>query len=134
MKFTYIEICVIMYNDEHNDDYNVVLMWFLDIDDVVHSSRDEEHDGDQTGMSCICGDTVKLFLMCISYRMYMTYEVNCDMYWQSLVYDFLMLHLCFIYQSSVLVTYIYIWFCSFHLYVLHARIQYITCSYASCVL
>ena len=49
-----------MYNEEHDDDhYNVVLMWFLDIDDVVHSSRDEEHDGDQTGMSCICGDLVK---------------------------------------------------------------------------
>ena len=26
LKFTYIEICVIMYNDEHDDDYNVVLM------------------------------------------------------------------------------------------------------------
>ena len=86
-----------MYNDEHNDDYNVVLMWFLDIDDVVQSSRDEEHDGDETGMSCICGDIVKLFLMCISYRMYMTYQVNCDMYWQSFVYNFLMLHLCYTY-------------------------------------
>ena len=72
MNFTYIEIGVIMYNDEHDDDYNGILMWFLDIDDVVHSSRDEEHDGDQTVMSCICGDLVKLFLICISYRMYMT--------------------------------------------------------------
>ena len=97
LKFTYIEICVIMCNDEHNDDYNVVLMWFLDIDDAVQSSRDEEHDGDETGMSCICGDTVKFFLMCISYRMYMTCQVNCDMYWQSFVYDFLMLHLCYTY-------------------------------------
>ena len=90
-----------MYNHEHDDDYNVVLMWFLDIDDVVYSSRDEEHDGDQTGMSSICGDPVKFFLICISYRMYMTYEVNCSMYWQSLVYDFLMLHLCYTYVNIV---------------------------------
>ena len=90
-----------MYNFEHDDDYNLVFIWFLDIDDVVYSSRDEEHDGDQTGMSSICGDHVKFFLICISYKMYMTYEVNCSMYWQSLVYDFLMLHLCYTYVNIV---------------------------------
>ena len=56
-----------MYN-EHNDDYKVLLMWFIDIDDAVYGLRDEQYDGDKTGISSICDDPVKLFLILISYR------------------------------------------------------------------
>ena len=90
-----------MYHHEHDDNYNVVLMWFLDIDDGVYDARNAEHDGDQTGMSSICGDPVKFFLIHISYRMYMRYVMNCSMYCQSIVYDFLMLHLCYTYFNIV---------------------------------
>ena len=68
---------------------------------AVYGSRDEEHDGDQIGMSSICGDPFKFFLICISCRTYMRYEVNCSMYCQSFVYDFLMLHLCYTYFNIV---------------------------------
>ena len=52
-----------MYNHGHNDDYKVVLMWFIDIDDAVYSMRDEQHYGDMCGMLSICDDPVKLFLI-----------------------------------------------------------------------
>ena len=84
-----------MYNHEHNDDYKVVLMWLIDIDDAVHCLQDEQHDDDKTGMLSMCDDPVKLFLILISNRMYMKYEVNCSIYWKSFVYYFLMLHLCY---------------------------------------
>ena len=69
-----------MYNHEHNDDYNVVLMCFIDIDDAVYSLRYEQHDGDKSGMLSICDAPVKFFLIPISYRTYMRYEVNCSIY------------------------------------------------------
>ena len=76
-------------------------MWFIDIDDAVYGLWDEQHDGDMTGMLSICDDPVKLFLIPISYRMYMRYEVNWSIYWQSFVYDFLMLQLCYTYFNIV---------------------------------
>ena len=90
-----------MYKHEHNDDYNVILMWFIDIDDAVYILRYDQHDGDKSGMLSICDDPVKLFLILISNRMYMRCEVNCHIYWQSFVYDFLMLHLCYTYFNIV---------------------------------
>ena len=86
-----------MYNHEHNDDYKVVLMWFIDIDDAVYGLWDEQHGGDKTGMLSVCDDPVKLFLILISYRTYMRYGVNCSIYWHNFVYDFLILHVCYIY-------------------------------------
>ena len=92
---------LIMYKLEHDGGYKVLWMWFIDIDDAVYGLRDEHHDGDKTGMSSICDDPVKLFLILISYRKCMKYEVNCSIYWQSFVYDFLMLHLCYTYFNIV---------------------------------
>ena len=90
-----------MYTHEHNDDYKVLLMWFKDIDDAVYGLRDEQHDGDKNSMSSKCDDPVKLFLILISYRKCTRYEVNCSIYWQSFVYNVLMLDLCYTYFNIV---------------------------------
>ena len=108
-----------MYNHEYNDDYKVLLMWFLDIDDAVYGLRDEQHDGDKNCMSSICDDPVKLFLILISYRKCMRYEVNCSIYWQSFVYDFLVLHLCCTYFNIV----------NYDVTISHKAYSYINCQF-----
>ena len=61
------------------------------------SSTGEENDGDQNHTSCVCDDPDKSFLILKGYQNWMTYEVNCSIYWQNFVYDFVMLHVCYIY-------------------------------------
>ena len=50
----HVEICIIMYHHEHNDDYKFILMWFLDITDEVHNLTHEQHDGDVKGILSVC--------------------------------------------------------------------------------
>ena len=71
---------MIMYNDENNDDYKFILMWFIYIDDEVHTLTDEQNDGDPNGTSAVCDDPGKSFLILIHYKNWMTYEVNCSIY------------------------------------------------------
>ena len=86
-----------MYHHEDNDDYKFILMQFIDIGDEVHGLTGEENDGDQNGTSCVCDDPGKSFLILKSYQNWMTYEENCSIYWHNFVYDFVMLHVCYIY-------------------------------------
>ena len=79
---------MIIYNHENNDDYKFVLMWFIDIADEVHDLTHEQNDGDQKGTSSVCDDHGKSFLILISYQNWMTYEVNCNTYWQNLGVSF----------------------------------------------
>ena len=67
---------MIMYNHENNDDYKVILMWFIDIDDEVHDLTDEQNDGDQSGTWSVCDDPGKSFLVLISYKNWMMFEVE----------------------------------------------------------
>ena len=76
---------MIMYNHENNDDYKIILMWFIGIADEVYDLRDEQNDGDQNGASSVCDDHGKSFLILISYKNWVTYEVNCSIYWQNYV-------------------------------------------------
>ena len=86
-----------MYYHENNDVYKFALVWFIDIGDEVHGSTGEEHDGDQSDISCVCDDPGKSFLILKSYQNWMTYEVNCSIYWYDFPYDFVMLHVYYIY-------------------------------------
>ena len=86
-----------MYYYENNDDYKFILMWFIDIGDEVHGLTGEENDGDQNDTSCVSEDTGKSFLIFKSYQNWMKYEVNCSIYWYNFVYDFVVLHVCYIY-------------------------------------
>ena len=54
---------MIMYYHENNNDYEFILMWFIDNGDDVHGSTDAEHDGDQNDTSCVCDDPGKSFLI-----------------------------------------------------------------------
>ena len=83
-----------MYYHENNDDYKLILMWFIDIGHEVHSLTGEENDCDEIGTSCVCDDPGKSFLILKSYQNWLTYEVNCIIYWHNFVYDFVMLHIC----------------------------------------
>ena len=69
-----------MYHHENNDDYKFILMGFIDIDDEIHDLTDEQNDSDQNGTSCVCDDPGKSFLILISYKNWMAYEVNCSIY------------------------------------------------------
>ena len=117
-----------MYNHLHNNDYKVLLIWFIDIDDAEYGLRDEQHDGDKNGMSSICDDPVKLFLILISFRKCMRYEVNCSIYWQSIVYDFLMLHLCYTYFNIVNYD------VTFHIKHIHTSIVSFSCIHVQIIL
>ena len=59
-------------------------MWFIDIDYEVYDLTDEQNDGDKNGMSSVSDYPGKLFLIDISYKNWMRYEVNCSIYWQTL--------------------------------------------------
>ena len=102
-----------MYNDENNDDYKVLLMWFLDIIDTVYGLRDEQNDGDNNGMSSICDDCGKLFLILTGYRNWMRYEVNCS------IYDFVMLCLCYTYVNIA----------NYDVTISHKTYSYINCQF-----
>ena len=80
------EICMIMYHHQHHDDYKFVVMWFLDIADEVHDLTCAQNDGDENGISSVCNDPGKSFLILKNYHNWMTYEVNCSIYWQHFVY------------------------------------------------
>ena len=85
-KLQNVEICMIMYYHEHHDDYKFIVMWFIDIADEVHDLTCAQNDGDEKGISSVCDDSGKLFLMLKNYQNWMTYEVNCSIYWQNFVY------------------------------------------------
>ena len=40
---------------------------------------------------------VNHFCILKNYQTWMTYEVNCSIYWYDFLYDFVMLHVCYIY-------------------------------------
>ena len=42
-----------MYYHENNDNYKLILMWFIDISDNMHGSTDGEEDGNQNDSSCV---------------------------------------------------------------------------------
>ena len=86
-----------MYYHENNDDYKFILMWFIDVHGEVHGVISTEHDRDNNCTSNVCEDHGKSFLILKSYQNWMTYEVNCSICWHNFVYDFLMLHVCYIY-------------------------------------
>ena len=88
---------MMMYYHEDDDDYKLILMWFIDLGDAVHGTTSAEHDGDKNHTSHECEDHGKSFLILTSYQNWITYEVNCSIYWHNFVYDFLMLHVCYIY-------------------------------------
>ena len=96
-KLQHIEICINMYHHEHYDDYKFILMWFLDIGDEVHGVTSAEYDSDHNSTSHVCKDRGKSFLILTSYQNWITYEVNCSIYWYDFLYDFVMLHVCYIY-------------------------------------
>ena len=108
-----------MYNHEKNDDYKVILMWFIDIDDAVYDLTDEQNDGDQNGRSSISDDPGKSFLILINYKNWMRYEVNCSIYWQNFVYDSVMLHLCYTYFNIV----------NYDVTISHKTYSYINCQF-----
>ena len=45
-----VDICIIMYHHEHNNDHKFILMRFLDTTNDVHSLMHEQHDGDVKGI------------------------------------------------------------------------------------
>ena len=85
-KLQHVEISIIMYHHEHNDDYKFIWMWFIDIADEVHDLACAQNDSDVKGISPVCD----------------------------------------------LVGYMSRSFLTFHLYVIHSTIQYITHNYSSC--
>ena len=86
-----------MYYHENNNDDKFILMWFIDVSDNVHGTTDGEKDGDQNDSSCLCDDHGKSFFILKNYQNCMTYEVNCSISWYHFLYDFMMLHVCYIY-------------------------------------
>ena len=88
---------MLMYYHEQNNDYKLILMWFIDISDVVSGSTDGEQDVDKNATSCVCDDPGKSFLILKNYENCMTYKVNCSIYWYDFLYGFVMLHICYIY-------------------------------------
>ena len=88
---------MIMYYHENNNDYKLILMWFIDFSDDIHGSTDGEQDGDKNDTSYACDDPGKSFLILKKYQNWMTYEVNCSIYWYDFLYDFVMIHVCYIY-------------------------------------
>ena len=85
---------MMMHYHENNDDYKFNLMWFVDLGDEVHGVTSEEYDGDDKS---VCENHDKLFLILTSYQNWITYEVNCSIYCHNFVYDFVMLHVYYIY-------------------------------------
>ena len=92
---------MITYNHEINDDCKVVLMWCIDIDDAVYVCEMNT----MMVIRLVCYLYVMILLNYFSYlsvtEMYRRYEVNRSIYWQSFVYDFLMLYLCYTYVNIV---------------------------------
>ena len=108
-----------MYYDENNDDYKFILMWFIDLGDEVHGLTGEENDGDQNDTSCVCEDPSKSFLILKSYQHWITYEVSCSIYWYNFVYDFVMLHACYIYVNIL----------NYNVTISHHTYAYINCQF-----
>ena len=108
-----------MYYHEINDDYKFILMWFLDIADEVHGLTGEENDGDQNSTSCVWEDLGESFFIFKSYQNWIAYEVNCSIYWYNFMYDFVMLHLRYIY--------VVIW--NYDVTISHHTYAYINCQF-----
>ena len=108
-----------MYYHENNDDYKFISMWFVDLDDEVHGVTSEEHDGDHNSTSCVCEDHGKSFLILTRYQNWITYEVNCCIYWHNFVYDFVMLHVCYIYVDIL----------NYDVTISHHTYKYINCQF-----
>ena len=53
-KLQLVDICIIMYHHEHNNDHKFILMWFLDITDDIHNLMHEQNDSDVKGISFVC--------------------------------------------------------------------------------
>ena len=59
---------MIMYHHEDNDDYMFILMCFIDIDDAVHNTRDDNSEGDKNGILSIYDDHGKSFFILTGYK------------------------------------------------------------------
>ena len=44
------KICTIIYYHENNDDYMVILIYFIDIDHAVHNTRDGNSEGNKNSV------------------------------------------------------------------------------------
>ena len=75
-----------MYYHEHQDDYKFIVMWFLDIADDIHDVICAKNDGDEKGILCVSDNSGNVCLMFKNYQNWMTYQINCHIYWQNLVY------------------------------------------------
>ena len=62
------EICIIIYDHENNDDYMVILTYFIDIDHPVHNTRDDDSEGNKNSVLSISDDHGKSFLILTSYQ------------------------------------------------------------------
>ena len=59
---------MMMYYHKNNDDYEFILMWFIDLGDEGHGVTSEEHDGDHNSTSCVCENHGKSFLILTGYQ------------------------------------------------------------------
>ena len=63
-----VAICIIIYYHDNNDDYMVILTYFIDIDNAVKNARDGNNDGDMNSVIFISHDHGKSFLICTTYQ------------------------------------------------------------------
>ena len=88
---------MIMYYHENNNDYKLILMWFIDVSDNVHGLTDGETDGHQKDSSCVCDDPGKSFLYLKIIKIGWHMRLIVVFLGMTFLYDFVMLHVCYIY-------------------------------------